>query len=112
MQIVWDRGEVTVRDVYEAFRARRPIAYTTVLTTMRILEQKGHLSVSRAARGACLSSQVHPAGRAAGDGAPLRRSRIRRRGRAARAAPHPRQAAQRGRPARYRQPVERAGDGR
>ena len=26
MQIVWDRGEVTVRDVYEAFRAHRPIA--------------------------------------------------------------------------------------
>ncbi len=50
MQIVWDRGEVTVRDVYEAFRARRPIAYTTVLTTMRILEQKEHLRVSRAAR--------------------------------------------------------------
>ena len=50
MQIVWDRGEVTVRDVYEAFRAHRPIAYTTVLTTMRILEQKGHLRVSRAAR--------------------------------------------------------------
>ena len=50
MQVVWDRGEVTVREVYEAFRERRPIAYTTVLTTMRILEQKGHLDVSRAAR--------------------------------------------------------------
>ena len=50
MQVVWDRGETTVREVYEAFRLRRPIAYTTVLTTMRILEQKGHLSVSRAAR--------------------------------------------------------------
>ena len=50
MQVVWDQGEVTVREVYEAFRARRSIAYTTVLTTMRILEQKGHLGVSRAAR--------------------------------------------------------------
>ena len=50
MQVVWDRGAVTVREVYEAFRLRRSIAYTTVLTTMRILEQKGHLSVSRAAR--------------------------------------------------------------
>ena len=37
--MVWDRGAVTVREVYEAFRLRRPIAYTTVLTTMRILEQ-------------------------------------------------------------------------
>ena len=50
MHVVWDRGEVTVREVYEAFRERRPVAYTTVLTTMRILEQKGHLEVSRAAR--------------------------------------------------------------
>ena len=50
MQVVWDCGEVTVREVYEAFRERRSIAYTTVLTTMRILEQKGHLAVSRAAR--------------------------------------------------------------
>ena len=50
MQVVWDRGEVTVREVYEEFRERRPIAYTTVLTTMRILERKGHLGVSRAAR--------------------------------------------------------------
>ena len=50
MQVVWDRGAVTVREVYEAFRERRPVAYTTVLTTMRILDQKGHLDVSRAAR--------------------------------------------------------------
>ena len=50
MQVVWDRDEVTVREVYEAFRERRPVAYTTVLTTMRILEQKGHLG-SAARRG-------------------------------------------------------------
>ncbi len=50
MRVVWDRGEVTVREVYEEFRARRPVAYTTVLTTMRILERKGHLAVSRATR--------------------------------------------------------------
>ena len=112
MQIVWDRGEVTVRDIYEAFRARRPIAYTTVLTTMRILEQKGHLRVSRAAR-----AHVYQA-RSTRQGVLQAMVRhfvdrvFRRRGRAARAAPHPRQAAQRRRPARYCQPVERAGDGR
>lgn len=43
MRVVWQRGEVTVRDVYEALRARRQLAYTTVLTMMKVLEQKGHL---------------------------------------------------------------------
>ena len=47
MQVVWDRDSVTVRDVYEALRERRQIAYTTVLTMMQVLERKGHLAVSR-----------------------------------------------------------------
>jgi predicted transcriptional regulator len=50
MKVVWDRQPVTVRDVYETLRARRQIAYTTVMTMMRILERKGHLKVSRADR--------------------------------------------------------------
>jgi BlaI family penicillinase repressor len=43
MKVVWKQGEATVRDVYEAFRTRRKVAYTTVMTTMRVLETKGHL---------------------------------------------------------------------
>src|SRR5580765_8999210 len=43
MKVVWDRGRVTVRDVYETIRARRQVAYTTVMTMMGILEQKGFL---------------------------------------------------------------------
>ncbi|MBM3778831.1 MAG: BlaI/MecI/CopY family transcriptional regulator [Acidimicrobiia bacterium] len=43
MKVVWDRHQATVRDVYEAIRESRPIAYTTILTMMRILEEKGHL---------------------------------------------------------------------
>jgi len=43
MKIVWDRGRVTVRDVYEALLERRRVAYTTVMTMMNILEQKGFL---------------------------------------------------------------------
>ena len=43
MKVVWDRGRVTVRDVYEVLRARRQVAYTTVMTTMTILDQKGFL---------------------------------------------------------------------
>lgn len=43
MKVVWDSGEATVRDVYEALLAKRKIAYTTVMTMMRVLEDKGHL---------------------------------------------------------------------
>jgi len=43
MKIVWRLGRATVRDVYEALRERRKIAYTTVMTMMNILEQKGYL---------------------------------------------------------------------
>jgi|SRR5215510_51613 len=43
MKIVWRLGTATVRDVYEAARGTRPVAYTTLMTMMRILEQKGFL---------------------------------------------------------------------
>src|SRR5713226_4618361 len=43
MKIVWRLQSVTVRDVYEAVRAKRRVAYTTVMTTMNILETKGYL---------------------------------------------------------------------
>ena len=43
MKVVWARDKATVRDVYEALRAKRTIAYTTVMTMMRILEEKGYL---------------------------------------------------------------------
>ena len=43
MKVVWDRGRVTVRDVYEVLRERRQVAYTTVMTMMNILDQKGFL---------------------------------------------------------------------
>ncbi len=43
MKVVWRLGSATVRDVYEALRAERPVAYTTVMTMMRILDAKGFL---------------------------------------------------------------------
>jgi BlaI family penicillinase repressor len=46
MKIVWRRGSATVRDVYEELLSRRKIAYTTVMTMMGVLEQKGHLKKS------------------------------------------------------------------
>ena len=44
MKIVWQHGAATVRDVYEDLLKSRKIAYTTVMTMMGILEQKGRLS--------------------------------------------------------------------
>jgi BlaI family penicillinase repressor len=43
MKIVWQRGTATVRDVYEELLKSRKIAYTTVMTMLGILEQKGRL---------------------------------------------------------------------
>jgi predicted transcriptional regulator len=46
MKVVWRLGTATVRDVYEALREERTVAYTTVMTMMRILEDKGYLKKS------------------------------------------------------------------
>jgi BlaI family transcriptional regulator, penicillinase repressor len=48
MKIVWRHdAPVTVRDVYEDLRQRRSIAYTTVMTSMKTLEQKGYLKANQ-----------------------------------------------------------------
>jgi BlaI family penicillinase repressor len=48
MKIIWrHEGPVTVRDVYEELRGRRPVAYTTVMSSMKTLEQKGHLKATQ-----------------------------------------------------------------
>ncbi|MBZ5602854.1 MAG: BlaI/MecI/CopY family transcriptional regulator [Acidobacteriia bacterium] len=43
MKVVWKLEKATVRQVYETLLERRRIAYTTVMTMMNILEQKGYL---------------------------------------------------------------------
>ena len=50
MKVVWDLESATVRDVYERLRARRDVAYTTVLTMMKILEHKGYVTKARTDR--------------------------------------------------------------
>lgn len=46
MKIIWQREAVTVRDVYEELLQRRKIAYTTVMTALKTLEQKGYLKTT------------------------------------------------------------------
>src|SRR5689334_9133795 len=50
MKVVWALESATVRDVYERLRENRDVAYTTVLTMMKILEQKGYVKKTRADR--------------------------------------------------------------
>jgi BlaI family transcriptional regulator, penicillinase repressor len=50
MKIVWDRESVTVRDVYEALLVKRKIAYTTIMTMMKILERKKYLKKTQVDR--------------------------------------------------------------
>ena len=50
MKVIWRREQATVRDVYETLRERRRIAYTTVMTVMNVLEEKGYLQKTKADR--------------------------------------------------------------
>jgi len=44
MKVLWCRGESTVADMVAATSGESVIAYTSVLTTIRILETKGYVS--------------------------------------------------------------------
>ena len=50
MKIVWQHESTTVRDVYEALLERRKVAYTTVMTMMKILETKKYLKKTQSDR--------------------------------------------------------------
>jgi predicted transcriptional regulator len=66
MKIVWARDSATVRDVYEEMLKYRKIAYTTVMTMMGILEQKGHLKKSAEDR-AYVYTPAQPQGEVVGN---------------------------------------------
>lgn len=44
MRVLWTRGESAVADVVAAIADATPLAYTSVLTTIRVLEKKGYLT--------------------------------------------------------------------
>lgn len=48
MEIVWEKEEVTVRQVYEKLQDERDLAYTTVMTVMSRLAEKGLLKRMKA----------------------------------------------------------------
>jgi len=50
MHVVWEFNGGTVRQVHERLNQQRPLAYTTVMTMMNILEEKGHLTRNKEGR--------------------------------------------------------------
>ncbi|HLW73737.1 MAG TPA: BlaI/MecI/CopY family transcriptional regulator [Gammaproteobacteria bacterium] len=41
LRVLWQQGDSTVRQVHEILSRDNPVAYTTVLTTLQIMHQKG-----------------------------------------------------------------------
>ena len=50
MEAVWDRGDASVREVHEVLLADRELAYTTVMTVMSRLADKGVLQREKRGR--------------------------------------------------------------
>lgn len=50
MKVVWDRGAATVKEVCDIMSQQKVTAYTTILTLMGILEEKGALVHTRSGR--------------------------------------------------------------
>jgi BlaI family transcriptional regulator, penicillinase repressor len=50
MQVLWQKGSGTVQQVLDSLLGELPLAYNTVLTTIRILERKGYIGHSKDGR--------------------------------------------------------------
>ena len=50
MQVLWEKKRATVGDVVASLPADPPLAYSTVLTTLRILEAKGYVQHTKEGR--------------------------------------------------------------
>ena len=50
MEVLWEKGAATVNEVVEALPRRQSVAYSTVLTILRILEKKGYVRHTKEGR--------------------------------------------------------------
>ena len=50
MNVLWLKGSATVQQILDGLPARPPLAYNSVLTTVRILEKKGYVKHLKEAR--------------------------------------------------------------
>jgi predicted transcriptional regulator len=51
MDVIWHKGSATVAEVSEALPRQLGLAYNTVLTTLRILEDKGYVRHTKSKEG-------------------------------------------------------------
>jgi len=58
MEVLWEKGPATVSAVVEAIPKHAPLAYSSVLTTLRILENKGYLKHRKEGRAFIYSAMV------------------------------------------------------
>ncbi len=58
MNVLWERGPSTVRDVLEALTTKPEPAYTTVLTMLRVMQEKGFVGRDEAGRAHVYSAAV------------------------------------------------------
>lgn len=47
MNIIWNLNQVTIKDIVSHLPKERPLAYTTVATVVKVLEQKGFLGCQK-----------------------------------------------------------------
>jgi len=66
MRVLWERGESAVAEVVTAVADESPLAYNSVLTTIRVLERKGYVTHRQEGRAFLYSACVaqHEASRA------------------------------------------------
>jgi BlaI family transcriptional regulator, penicillinase repressor len=50
MEVLWEKGPATVQQVVENLPEKAPLAYNSVLTTIRILEKKGYVKHAKDGR--------------------------------------------------------------
>lgn len=50
MTLLWERGEASVRELTDALKDTHDLAYTTVLTTIRIMAEKGYVDFRKAGK--------------------------------------------------------------
>ena len=50
LRVIWQLGACTVRQIHENLTRDNPVAYTTVLTTLQIMHQKGLVKRDESAR--------------------------------------------------------------
>jgi BlaI family transcriptional regulator, penicillinase repressor len=50
MSVVWEKGKATVQEVQDTLSQQRPLAYTTVMTVMSRLAEKGVLNREKEGR--------------------------------------------------------------